>query len=95
MVITICGSTKFKDESLEAAKTLTMDNADKIGREAIIIPNQAVTLVYNNKAGQSTSLSLAQNQKAKLTWNGVGYYCEYAITLTGSDSNTHNFVICD
>ena len=78
-----------------SGKTLTMDNADKIGREAIIIPNQAVTLVYNNKAGQSTSLSLAQNQKAKLTWNGVGYYCEYAITLTGSDSNTHNFVICD
>ena len=26
MVITICGSTKFKDEILEAAKTLTMDN---------------------------------------------------------------------
>ena len=26
MVITICGSTKFKDEILEAARTLTLDN---------------------------------------------------------------------
>ena len=26
MVITICGSSKFKNEILEAAKTLTMDN---------------------------------------------------------------------
>lgn len=26
MVITICGSTRFKDEILEAAKTLTLDN---------------------------------------------------------------------
>ena len=26
MIITICGSTKFKDQILEAAKTLTLDN---------------------------------------------------------------------
>ena len=78
--------------------TLTVSNADKIGREALIIPNEAVTLIYNNKLGVATTLSLAQHQKAKLTWNGTGYYCEYAIVFSGTDDNdnqfTYNFVTC-
>ena len=56
-----------------AGQTLTIDSADKIGREITIIPNASTTIAFSDKSGTAETLTLAQNQLAYLIWNGTGW----------------------
>jgi len=71
--------------------TLTVDNADKVGRECIIIPNEPVTLSFTDINNESTTVTISKYQKSKLTWNGSGWYLETSVIFTGTNKDGSTF----
>ena len=70
-----------------AGQTLYIDNADRLGREISVIPNAATTIVFDDRTGNSQTISLAKDQFSELIWNGTGWILKTYVNFQGTDRN--------